>query len=38
MLEEGLKTGRVLSKVREEWGEPAMVAKRNMRKEFRRKR
>jgi hypothetical protein len=38
MLEEGLKTGRVLSEVREKWGEVAMVAKRNLRKEFRRKR
>jgi len=38
MLEEGLKTGRVLSEVREEWGEAAMVAKRNLRKEFKRKR
>jgi phosphoribosyl-ATP pyrophosphohydrolase len=36
MLEEGLKTGRVLSKIREEWGEAAMVAKNNMRKEFKR--
>ena len=38
MLEEGLKTGKVLLEVREEWGEAAMVAKRNLRKEFRRKR
>jgi hypothetical protein len=38
MLEEGLKTGRVLSEVREAWEEAAMVAKRNLRKEFRRKR
>jgi len=38
MLEEELKTGRVLSKVKEEWGEAAMVAKRNLRKEFKRKR
>jgi hypothetical protein len=36
MLEEGLKTGRVLSKIREEWGEAARVAKNNMRKEFKR--
>jgi len=27
-----------LSKVKEEWGEAAMVAKRNLRKEFKRKR
>jgi hypothetical protein len=33
-----LKTGRVLSKIREEWREAAMVAKRNMRKEFKKKR
>ena len=38
MLEEGLKTGRVLSEVREAWEEAAMVAKRNLRKEFRRRR